>query len=197
MKLVIFDFDGVLVDTLGIAFAINVKAEPTLSLEKYKSFFEGNIHDAIKSGKKKFIPDFDEHYSEMTRELAIPPALKKIVQKLYANNVLSIASSSSTYLIEDILKREGIDNCFKDVWGSDMHQSKIIKIKKLLEKYKVVPEEAVFITDTAGDILEGRECKVKSIAVTWGFHDEKTLQKAMPAKIVSTPEDLIKAIEEI
>ncbi len=67
----------------------------------------------------------------------------------------------------------------------------------MLEKYKTIPENAVFITDTVGDVLEARKCGVKAIAVTWGFHGEATLQKAKPAKIVSTSEDLLKSIKDI
>ena len=67
----------------------------------------------------------------------------------------------------------------------------------LLDKYKITSEDAVFITDTVGDIVEARECGVRSIAVSWGFHEIETLEKARPAKIVSTPADLLRAIKEI
>ena len=63
MKLIIFDFDGVLVDTLEINFSINKKADPNINLKEYVSHFEGNIYEAIKAGKKKHIPDFFEQYN--------------------------------------------------------------------------------------------------------------------------------------
>src|SRR3989344_1158610 len=196
MKLILFDFDGVLVDTLGVAFSINKGAKPDLSLEEYKSFFEGNIYDAIASGKKKHIPDFDDQFRLQTRELKIPDELKKMLRDISPKNTLAIVSSASTDLIQEILEREDVANFFADVFGSDVHSSKIVKTKTLLNKYKVEVKDAVFITDTVGDIIEARECGVKAIAVTWGFHDEATLAKAQPVKIVNTPEDLIKAIKE-
>jgi phosphoglycolate phosphatase len=199
MKLILFDFDGVLVDTLLISFSISAEMDDKLSLEEYKSFFHGNIYDAIKSGRGRdsYRPDYYEQYSARTRELRVPDELKKVLNKLSLSDTLVIVSSTPASLINEILDRDGVAAYFEDIYGREIHTSKVVKIKMLLEKYKIAPEGAVYITDTVGDIMEARECGVKSIAVTWGFHDEATLQKAKPAKIVSNPEDLIKSIEEI
>ena len=184
-------------DTLSICFTINREHEENLSLEEYKSFFHGNIYEVIEAGKKKLIPNYDEIYEERTRELIVPEELKNLIKKIDKEKKLAIVSSTPGSTIRDILEREGIATYFSDFFGSDVDRSKVVKIKMLLEKYKVSPDDAVFITDTVGDIMEARECGVESIAVTWGFHEEKTLQKAKPEKIVSTPEDLLKAIQEI
>lgn len=198
MKLVIFDFDGVLADTLLICHSINIETHSDLTLEEYKSFFKGNISDARRHDgtQMNFRPDFFEHYAERTRELKVPEAMKEIIKKLSSNFVLAIVSSTTSPLIRDILGREGIAKYFSDILGFDVASSKIAKNKTLLAKYKVDPEEAVFVTDTIGDIIEARKCGIKSIAVTWGFHSGKELEKENPAKIVSTPEDLLKAIKE-
>lgn len=197
MKVILFDFDGVLVDTLGIVFAINQEVEPDITLEEYQSHFEGNIHDAIKSGKKKSIPDFDQKYQFRTRELKIPEPLKEIVKDISQNNALAIVSSTPSPLIKEILEREGIDSYFSDILGSDVDTSKVVKNNLMLEKYKVSPEDAIFITDTTGDVSEARTCGIKSIAVTWGFQERQTLEKSNPAKIVTTPKELGAALKEL
>jgi len=199
MKLILFDFDGVLVDTLGITYSMDVEMNQHLSLEEHKSFFGGNIHNAVrKNGAPiNYSSDYDKIYRIKTREVKVPDKLKELVKKLSKEYNLVIVSSTPSTTIREILEREGIASYFNDFFGSDVHKSKVIKIKMLLEKYKVPPEEAVYITDTTGDIMEARECGVKSIAVTWGFHDEKTLLKANPEKIISNPGDLVKAVKEI
>lgn len=198
MKLIIFDFDGVLVDTLIPSYEICLEKNENLSPEKYKTFFEGNIHDAFKiKGKLTPDPDFSKKYDECTRELKIPQELKILVQNLEAKYALAIVSSTHTSSIKDILVRGDLANAFGDILGNDINTSKVIKIKMLLEKYKISQDEAVYITDTTGDVNEARECGVKSIAVTWGFHNKETLEKANPAKIIDNPQDLIKTIEEI
>ncbi len=198
MKLILFDFDGVLIDTLLICYSIDAKHQG-FSLEEYKSLFESNIYDApTPEGKAlNYKLDYFDHYDRHTRELKVPEELKKLLKELEKNYTLTIVSSTVTSSIEGILAREGVRPYFKDILGSDVHTSKVVKNKMLLDKYKVLPEEALFITDTVGDIMEARACEIKSIAVTWGFHDEKTLAKAKPAKIVNTPAELAEAIKEI
>lgn len=199
MKLIIFDFDGVLVDTFGIAYSLSLETNPDLSEDEYKSFFNGNIHDAkSKDGASiKYRLDYEDQYKIRTRELKIPEELQKIIKELYSAYTLAIVSSTATSSIVKILERDGVSIYFPDILGSDLHASKVVKNKMLLEKYKISPDDAVFVTDTVGDILEARECGIKSIAVTWGFHDEEMLRKLNPEKIINSPEDLIKSIEEI
>ncbi len=201
MKLIIFDFDGVLVDTLGIVYSINTQVNQGLSMEEYKSFFEGNIYNAKRfdGTPKKHHPNFERIYEEETRALVVPVALKEVLKKLRNDYILVIISSSYTSSIKKILQKENIAILFQDVLGADVHRNKVFKIRMILEKYKITQEEAVYVTDTVGDILEARECGLKSIAVSWGFcfHDVKTLQKANPARIVSTPDELIKTVLEI
>lgn len=123
--------------------------------------------------------------------------ISETIRELYAEYLLAIVSSSSTIYINNYLEEEGLTNCFASVLGYDTRGDKIHKIKTLLEKYKTAPEDTLYITDTIGDMIEAEECGVKSVAVTWGFQNEKALRKANPLKIVNNPEDLAKAIEEI
>lgn len=47
-KIVMFDFDGVLIDTLLPCYKINVEANEDLDMEEYKNMFNGNIHTSLK-----------------------------------------------------------------------------------------------------------------------------------------------------
>ncbi len=198
-KLVLFDFDGVLIDTLGICFSINQSIYDDLSLEEYKSFFEGNIYNAVRRDgtPKKHHPEFYEIYDNKTREVVIPPVLKLVVEKLAQKYILTIVSSTYSVSIQNILKKEGIDGFFVDVLGADIATDKRIKIKTLLNKYECSPENAVMVTDTLGDIREANECSVKSIGVLWGFHDEETLEKGKPFAVIDNPAGLVPVIEKV
>lgn len=198
MKLIIFDFDGVLVDTLLACYSIVSETNEDLSIEEYKNFFAGNINDALRGNKKMNPhPDFFGCYDVNTREIKVPLILKALVEKLSENYILSIVSSTATSSIRTILEREGINKYFKDILGNDVHGSKVVKIEMVLEKENTLPKDTVFVTDTLGDILEGKKCDVKSIAVTWGFHDKETLEKGNPAVIVDNPSDLEGAIKDV
>ena len=123
--------------------------------------------------------------------------LYKSILFLAKNYKLVIISSTNTSYINDFLKKENLFACFLDVLGADVHTSKTLKIKTILEKYDISPSNSVFITDTLGDIKEAKECGVSSIAVTWGLHGKSILEKGEPLKIIDNPQDLVGAIENV
>ena len=85
----------------------------------------------------------------------------------------------------------GFDPFFREIFGSDFHFSKKEKIDHALEKYGIPREQAFYIGDTVGDILEARAAGVRSVAVTWGWHDRERLVAVSPDFIVDTPEGLL------
>ncbi|MES2023409.1 MAG: HAD family hydrolase [Patescibacteria group bacterium] len=198
-KLVLFDFDGVLVDTLNICYTISSEVNECMDIEEYKKFFEVNINDALrKDGSKRILnPNFHERFLDNIRKVKIPEILKVTLRDLSKKYKIFIVSSTSTETLKHVLAIEEVSQYFTELLGRDVHASKVVKTKMLLEKYNVKPTDAVFITDTTGDIKEARECEVESIAVTWGFHEEETLKKANPAKIINNPEYLLGAIEDM
>lgn len=194
-KLVIFDFDGVLVDTLFIVYSINKDADTTLTIEQFKNSFESSYKVLKEDGSSSYHPRFNELYKNQTRDLVIPEVFKNTIKKLSEFFYLVIVSSTDSSLIETILKRENVFLYFNKILGSNINANKMTKIKNLLDEYNLNSDNAVFITDTSGDIKEGLKCNVRSIAVTWGFHDRETLEKANPIVIIDDPRDLLDVIK--
>ena len=196
-KLIMFDFDGVLVDTLLVGFAVTKEANANISIDEYKTLFEDNINKAIELNKVKKHPNFFERYDIHAREIKVPEIIKEIIKILYEKYILIIISSTGTSSIKNILERDNVLEYFDDILGNDIHTSKVEKIKTIFEKYNIKSDHTIFITDTLGDIKEATKCEVKSIGVTWGWHDPKTLKKGNPATIIDNPMDLLKAIEDM
>ena len=67
-------------------------------------------------------------------------------------------------------KKNNID-VFRDVLGYETSPLKTEKFEILQEKYSVQTEEVIFVTDTLGDIREGREAGCQILAETFGYHD--------------------------
>ena len=198
-KLVIFDFDGVLVDTLGVCLSINQEYNDNLSLEEFKNCFNGNLFKAERENGRTFKThlDFGKKYDLKSRNIIIPEILKLTVEELSKNYILTIVSSSFSESIKKILERENILDCFSDVLGVDVDKDKVVKNNLILKKYNTSPNNAVFITDTLGDVLEARECEIRAIAVTWGFQERKILEKGNPVSIIDDPRDLLKKIDDV
>lgn len=191
-RFIIFDFDGVIVDSFKVAFTVTAMNQPGLSEDEYRSFYEGNIN----SSRKKLDDKFWENYIPRAKEAKLFPEMKKVVQDLSRSYQMSIVSSSRSDLILDILNRESMANHFTDILGNDVNPSKVEKIKMLFEKYGAAPEGYVFITDTLGDIREGAHAGVGSIAVTWGFHSPEVLREGSIFRLVDKPDELSSAVSD-
>lgn len=200
-KLVIFDFDGVLVNTIEFSFVIHKKDNPNFTWNKFQDFSNGNFMDGMKKAvdeKLHNIPsNFKERYKEEIEKINIHSTLSESVLFLSHNYTVAIVSSTYSDLINNFLIKENLRNCFSDILGVDVNKSKILKIRSLIQKYNMAPKDIVFITDSLGDILEANDCGVSSIGVTWGIHERENLEKGNPIAVIDDPRELITVIKNV
>jgi len=200
-KLFLFDFDGVIVDSLEV-YERRVK----LCLEKigkpvvqnradFLALFEDNFYEAIvKKGidvqefmkASKALPIQDD-YEQM---LPFAPMLP-VLEELKKNNVLVIISSNVSRVIHAVLSRYNFNGCFREVLGADAGFSKQEKIRHAMNVFQIDKDRTYYIGDTAGDIREARLAGVRTVAVTWGWHAREMFEKVKPDYLIETPDDLL------
>src|ERR1035437_2925715 len=155
-KLVMFDFDGVLVNTLEFCYRLHKDANKGLTWEKFSSFSNGNFHEgmgkAINEDGHIRPKDFDEKYEQNLLTLTIHDILHEAILSMADSYRLAVVSSITSGYIQEFLIQENSLECFSEILGSDMNKSKVYKIKSLIDKYSYTKDEAVYITDTLGDI---------------------------------------------
>ncbi|PIR47798.1 hypothetical protein COV06_00125 [Candidatus Uhrbacteria bacterium CG10_big_fil_rev_8_21_14_0_10_50_16] len=202
MKLLMFDFDGVIVASAEPCFAIHQQLEgDQLTREVWRTYFYGNafdseqvnIHysdDPVVSEEKPFF----KLYKPIIETMDPVPGLKELVHNLAQTHTLTIVSSGFSDIIQTFLERHGLRSYFQEVWGADIHKKKTVKIQRLLDQYQVTPDEARFITDTLGDVKEAQEVGTASIGVTWGVHTRDILALGAPLCIVDTIDELTKIL---
>lgn len=200
-KFILFDFDGVIADSFALSYDVAriVHSEIDLTAEKYREWFEGNVYDSI----QKALPGWQGHEKytaiytpRMEREVTLVAHMDEVVRNLAASYALVIVSSSQTSQIRDFLARHALLDCFSEIMGGDVHQSKVEKIRMVFEKNNLTSDDCVFITDTLGDMREAKEHSIGAIAVSWGWHTHATLEKGIPFRIVDTPAELPDAIDD-
>jgi phosphoglycolate phosphatase len=197
-KIVIFDFDGVIADSMNLWFTINTACNPDFSRQDFESMSYGNFFDAFESDKPTTTftpsPTYHQDYSDGLHKLAITDDIKNILIQISSDHHICIVSSGSEGVIQSFLKQEGVSHLFSEILGYETHKRKTIKFKQILEKYDMHPSSVIFITDTLGDINEAHEVEVRSIGVTWGLHSKAILERGKPHAIVHVREDLLDAI---
>ena len=165
-KLFLFDFDGVLVDSLCLyEKSVNLCLErigkrPIESREEFLDLFEENFFSSITkrginvlefmAASKAVTPTMDY---DMTRPFT---DLTPVLAELKKHHVLLIISSNSSYAIRLMLMKYGFDPYFDDILGADFAFSKIEKILYAMGHFGTNGEHTLYVCDTAGDIREAR-----------------------------------------
>jgi len=184
-KIIIFDFDGVIVDSFDVAFEVNKLARPTITRERYQAKFNGNIANATHEDEKTREIDFFYEYGERFKKLDIDQDIKDSLIKLSKEHKLFIVSSTTNPIIEEYLTRHGLLELFTEILGFDIETSKVKKFHMIFDKYNISPDKTIFLTDTSGDIDEARESKINFIVgILGGYQNEENLKNAKPNAIV-------------
>ncbi len=201
MKIIIFDFDGVIVDSAernrkiyNEHFHGKYGLKRAETHEEFVNLFTKNFYDVLRqegmSDQEILQSDDEWHLRQEYHEnnAAVFAGIQQAIHVLSQNAKLFIISSNITEAIKRKLKQENI-NHFSEVFGGDLHQSKAEKIDHLKQDY---PEsQFYFIGDTVSDIAEGNQAGVVTIAATWGYHSERLLSSAKPTHLAHSPQELL------
>ncbi len=199
--LVIFDFDGVLVDTVDflereirsklkeLGYDFMDTKEGTLDL------FEENIVVAlIEHGlTPHHMCEVWEHMEKVTREGDIKPChgVNVMLEALKGKCDMAIVSSNATDAINKVLGQLGMISYFFRVSGGEEASGKAVRIKACMDEVGVKPSRTFYVGDTVGDINEAKEAGVGSVAVSWGLHPVDRLASASPDCMVNEPSELV------
>ncbi|HYD02939.1 MAG TPA: HAD-IA family hydrolase [Alphaproteobacteria bacterium] len=198
MKAIVFDFDGVIHDTFETIYAIRQKLNPEVTKEMYRSYFEGNIFDKAPYHKNPVNKEeFHRLLSEAFLELKIREDIRTELEELRKKYDLYIISSNYLKNLQLYFQKNNCENMFKEIMSAETHKSKTEKFKMLFKKHHLDENSCIFVTDTSGDILEASIVGVKSIACTFGFHEEERLKKANPFKIASNFGEIRKILNSL
>jgi phosphoglycolate phosphatase len=200
-KLFLFDFDGVIVDSLDVyerrvKLCLEKIGQPVVqSRADFLELFEDNFYEAVvRKGidlvafmnASKSIPTNDD-YDQM-----IPFApLFPVLEELKKDNILVVISSNISMVINAILSRYKFNGCFREVLGADFGYSKKDKILHAVDVFQMDKDRTYYIGDTSGDIKEARMAGIKTVAVTWGWHSREMFKKVNPDYLIDAPEALL------
>lgn len=201
-KFVLFDFDGVIVNSYHAAFDTSKMIYPDLTEKAYQERFSGNINEAVAKAdvvEQRTNIDFFKEYIPRLMESPIVSGMQQVIESLAKKYILIVISSTISSPISDYLNKHGISSFFTEVMGNDFEKSKVKKIRHVFEKYGVSAQDCIFITDTVGDIQEAAETGVKVIAVAWGYQPVEILmgvKGSFPFGIAGNPKVLEERISD-
>jgi phosphoglycolate phosphatase len=204
MALIIFDYDGVLADTLDDLIRFGQKAcdqlgvkhtvtQADLSNLEVMSFATyGRACEVPEHLVDEFVKISLNLFAEKKSPPAIFDGMSEVIQHFSTKHKIAIVTTNSSQNVHAFLTKHGLDCLVHAVYGVDTPGSKAQKISMARERFG---EESVFmIGDALSDIRSAKEAGVTSIAVTWGHQSLKTLLQGEPDYVVNSPSELFEII---
>lgn len=210
-KLIIFDFDGVLVDSFDAWHKINVYAfkkalGKNFTKEQYRDCYIDDLNKGLEkfAGSKKNYQKLkvfkkargEELFFKYYSRVKLFPFVKSLVFQLEKHKVkpVIITSSTNPAFVVEMLRKFKLDKNFA-VSLSSKGGSKVTHLKEVLRKFNFKPTDVYFVTDTYNDIKWGKEVGLKTIAVLWGYHGKQVLKRAKPDFIIKDYQKIFSIIK--
>jgi phosphoglycolate phosphatase len=127
--------------------------------------------------------------------------VKNLIRRLRREGYeLAIVSAGSAQRVREELKRYGLLDFFDVVVTAE--DSGELKpnpraLEIAMEKIGVKREECIYVGDMVRDVLAAKKAKIKSIAVSWGFHSREKLRKARPSYLANNLDELYKILTSL
>ncbi len=209
MSLILFDFDGVLADTLGDLLQFGQEACDELGVKHIATQDDLNsleIMSFATYGQQLEVPDhlIDEFvrrclakFGEKQSPPAIFEGLDEVVRELSTSNTIGVITGNSSENVKAFLVEHGLERCVRAIYGVDAPGSKVEKISQARNQFAAKREAVFMVGDSASDIRAAKEAGVKSIAVTWGHQSAETLIRTKPDFLVHSPMELSEVISKV
>ena len=167
MKLFLFDFDGVLVDSLDVyektvTVCLKKINQPlTRGREEFLELFEGNFYESlVKKGVDldKFMKASVDILSQVDYSEMKPfEAMLPVLQELKKNHCLIVISSNDTPTIQEAMRLYNFEDIFQEILGSDFMFSKKEKILYARKNIRLLRK--IFITSATQPAISRKESR--------------------------------------
>ncbi len=210
----LFDLDGTLVDSLpGITASLNHalagKGFPTHGGLEVRRFIGNGSWMLAKRAAPRDSPDevvaaieqaFKAHYDLHWQEGTVPfPGVPEVLAELRAKgHPMAVLSNKphpfTTVIVERLFPGIRFDAVLGQKQGIP-HKPDPAGALEIVRIFGLPPEDCVLVGDSTIDLETARNAGIRSVAVSWGYHDRAPLLEAGPGAVVDGIDDLPAALE--
>lgn len=207
-KLVIFDLDGTLLDTIGDLaaagnHALSVLGKPPHPEEAFKRFVGNGIPKLIErmlpaehtaEEEARALAIFSEYYGEHKSDRTVPYAgMTELVGKLNESGVVCVCNTNKAHEFSAELIKAAYGGDIREVIGAGLGFPTKPAPDAALEymrRYGADKRDTLYVGDSGVDMATAANAGIDACAVLWGFRGREELEACRPAHIVHNPRQL-------
>ncbi|MBD2357855.1 HAD-IA family hydrolase [Tolypothrix sp. FACHB-123] len=205
-KVIIFDFDGTIADTLDALVSIAnrlalefgyVQISPQeLALLRNLTSREIIKYSGISVLKIPFL--VKKVKSELKNKIhefkPIPGIQEALIQLKQHGYRLGIITSNSKDNVTEFLKINDLESLFDFIYSGVTIFGKTTIINNVLRQKQLKPQQVIYVGDETRDIEASKKANIKVIAVAWGFNSPEVLAKQKPHFLIHHPSELLNVV---
>ena len=210
-KLVIFDLDGTLLNTIddlavSANYALRQHGYPEHELPAYRYFVGNGITKLIERAlpeaerceptilqlREEFVGYYQRHKTDLTRPY---PGIPELLSHLSAKGIqLAVASNKYHQGTVELIRHYFGTDLFKVVLGQRGHipaKPDPAIVYEILHLTGITPADALYIGDSGVDMQTAAAATVTSVGVTWGFRTREELVENGACYVVDSPAEIL------
>lgn len=212
VRLIIFDWDGTLMDSeTQIVQAMN-GAIGDMELEKRTADQCRNIIglglkeaiDTLYPGRgvafrDQFVERYRHHWFSIAHTSELFPGASETLHLLKESGfLLAVATGKGRAGLDKVLASTGLEDIFSATRCSDETQSKPHPqmVSEILDELDIEPHQAIMVGDTEYDLLMAINAGINPVAVSYGVHERERLMQHQPLVCLDNISELVDWLAE-
>ena len=203
-KLVVWDFDGTLADSLPTSVGIFNRLAPEMGFKPLDDVDAARrmttrqlmrLHGISLWRLPRLVRRYQAAVAEEADRLKLVAGLPAALTSIAGTGVrLGILSSNREDNIRRCLRANGAEQHFAFVVGYPRLFGKGKALKRIIRAERLTRSDVLYIGDELRDVEAAKKAGVKVAAVTWGFHTAELLRTGTPDYVVGDASELASVV---
>lgn len=211
-KLIIFDMDGTILDTLDdltdtLNYALKRSNFPLRTKHEVRLFVGNGIKKLVERGVpqgvsaveiEKVFADFNDYYKVHCKDKTKPyEGIMDLFSCLYNKGIrTAVVSNKADYAVKDLCREY-----FPNIFDAEVGQQDYVRkkpapdsVNAVLDRLQIDRKDAVYVGDSEVDIETAKNAEMDAILVDWGFRGGEFLKEKGAENIVFEPLEILEYV---